>query len=660
MKMKKTTSFIITVVLTIASLVPALFPHTVSAAIAINELTQGACTSDPCSTASISPTAGSVVYIAVAVATNSDGGTNPTDSITISGNGLTWTKVATVFYGSRRRLWVYRGTGTASAGAITMDYWGGSIYNETMWSVDEFTGVDSTTPNDAATTASILSTGTSLAVGDVGTPDTGDVIYGAFAMAVANDNLAPESGFTALTQIQNGANVRALLTEYDATATLDETPGSTWSTTLTTGNGAGGIGFIINGAAATTDQEGFRFRNDDGSETTATWLADQDTNITRDKDLTTRLRFLIDSSGDLPATQYQLEWRKMGDTASDDFDRPDNVSLGSNWTEAYSDQDILSNRLNLRTGGYVKNLAIFSGSATASTDQYVKAVVYSTASGGYPEMVFRYTNSSSAYYAIEFNVDGDTALWRRYPTAAGSSADISAATAITVTTGDVFGITVSGTGDSTVVRIWRNPTGNFPNSATDWGGDSSPDITFTDNPASPVNSGTYAGVGGYQSTVGTISFDNFFTGDVSGGASLSAPWRIATTTIGSDITIVGSANIGASGANTTAELAPPDGKATSDFVAGRIQDDENPTDSVNITTDDYTEFEWSIVATSTTVTGNVFQFRITNDGVPLSLYAKTPQWTIGTAPAPNPGDIISRYLIRWGAIKVNNGRVIIK
>ncbi len=411
-----------------------------------------------------------------------------------------------------------------------------------------------------------------------------------------------------------------------------------------------------------TDQEGFRFRNDDGSETTATWLADQDTNITRDKDLTTRLRFLVDSTGDLSASQYQLEWRKMGDSASDDFDRPNNVSLSSNWTEAYSDQGILSNKLALTTSEYVKNLAIFSGSATASTDQYVKAAVYSTVAGGYPEMVFRYTNSLSSYYAIEFNVDGDTALWRRYATASGVPDNISASTAMTITSGDVFGITVSGTGTNTVVRVWRNPTGNSPNSATDWGGDSSPDLTFIDDPATPVNSGTYAGVGGYMdygAANGSISFDNFFTGDVSGGANLNAPWRIATTTIGSDITIVGSSNIGASGANTTAQFAPPSGKMTSDFIAGRIQDDENPADSVDITIDDYTEFEWSIVATSTTVTGNVFQFRVTSNGLPFNL-SRTPQWTIGTVPTANPGSIISRFLIRWGAIKVNNGRVIIK
>lgn len=58
-----------------------------------------------------------------------------------------------------------------------------------------------------------------------------------------------------------------------------------------------------------------------------------------------------------------------------------------------------------------------------------------------------------------------------------------------------------------------------------------------------------------------------------------------------------SSNITASGENTTVQLTAPSGKSTSDFVAGRIQDDENPADSVNITIDDYTEMEYSIKAT---------------------------------------------------------------
>jgi hypothetical protein len=47
------------------------------------------------------------------------------------------------------------------------------------------------------------------------------------------------------------------------------------------------------GVAIVTEQEGFRFRNDDGSESTATWKQNQDVNATIAVDQNFRLRFLI-------------------------------------------------------------------------------------------------------------------------------------------------------------------------------------------------------------------------------------------------------------------------------------------------------------------------------------------------------------------------------
>ena len=73
----------------------------------------------------------------------------------------------------------------------------------------------------------------------------------------------------------------------------------------------------INGTVAssgTVDQEGFRFRADDGTETTATWLATQDTNVIREKSTNTRLRVLLNSTLDRGAESYRLEYRKVGDS----------------------------------------------------------------------------------------------------------------------------------------------------------------------------------------------------------------------------------------------------------------------------------------------------------------------------------------------------------
>lgn len=103
-------------------------------------------------------------------------------------------------------------------------------------------------------------------------------------------------------------------------------------------------------------------------------------------------------------------------------------------------------------------------------------------------------------------------------------------------------------------------------------------------------------------------------------------------TIGEDapvaFTLSLSSNIGASGEATTAQLAAPGVKTTSDFQAGRIQDDENPADSLNLTADKYTELEWSAVATDDAVVEADYEFRVTASGVALDSYDETPQVTI--------------------------------
>jgi hypothetical protein len=86
---------------------------------------------------------------------------------------------------------------------------------------------------------------------------------------------------------------------------------------------------------------------------------------------------------------------------------------------------------------------------------------------------------------------------------------------------------------------------------------------------------------------------------------------IPVPTSGTDaITLSASSNITASGEATTALLTAPSGKTTSDFVTGRMQDDENPADTIDITTDDYTELEWSLIANAAASDGGTYQFRV--------------------------------------------------
>lgn len=67
----------------------------------------------------------------------------------------------------------------------------------------------------------------------------------------------------------------------------------------------------------TNEQEGYRFRNDDGSETTATWLASQDTNVSKGKEEAIRLRTLIDVTGNPSASQVTLQYKRTDEAATE-------------------------------------------------------------------------------------------------------------------------------------------------------------------------------------------------------------------------------------------------------------------------------------------------------------------------------------------------------
>lgn len=209
------------------------------------ELTQGAdTTNNPATTASITPSSGSVVYVGAALAVI--GGDAPVagDIFACSGCGLTWTLVKRQTLGTRREAVVFRGTGTPSTGTLTLTYTPTSAqtFTEWMWSVDEVAGADSGTPNDAAVSSAIAGN-TALNLVDVGTPGADDHIYSFFVVTGAAASVVIPDG-TALTNLGGGSDCRTVVAFYDADHS-DETPGITWTGT----EDAGGISFIVNAAA---------------------------------------------------------------------------------------------------------------------------------------------------------------------------------------------------------------------------------------------------------------------------------------------------------------------------------------------------------------------------------------------------------------------------
>jgi len=66
-----------------------------------------------------------------------------------------------------------------------------------------------------------------------------------------------------------------------------------------------------------SEQEGFRWRNDDGTEITATWRQAQDVDEDVAKEKNIRLRVLIDSTGNLTTQQATLQYKRDDEAASE-------------------------------------------------------------------------------------------------------------------------------------------------------------------------------------------------------------------------------------------------------------------------------------------------------------------------------------------------------
>jgi hypothetical protein len=69
--------------------------------------------------------------------------------------------------------------------------------------------------------------------------------------------------------------------------------------------------------SAARDQEGFRWREDDGNESGASWLETQDTALSRAAGATTRLRVLVDTDGNTPTGQMKIQYKRDDEADSE-------------------------------------------------------------------------------------------------------------------------------------------------------------------------------------------------------------------------------------------------------------------------------------------------------------------------------------------------------
>lgn len=181
-----------------------------------------------------------------------------------------------------------------------------------------FRGVDTVTPVDATAT-----TATGSGDANPNPPSISTVTNGAVVLAVgfADDDLgvygSVPSGYSdpdGLGTVVNsgGGNGCSLGVAWNTIPSSGPEDPGTFN--FTDSDEWGAISLAIRPDLLITDLEGYRFVDDDGSESTASFLAAQDTNITRAKALNTRLRTLVDTTGSNPPTvAVTLQFRRVGD-----------------------------------------------------------------------------------------------------------------------------------------------------------------------------------------------------------------------------------------------------------------------------------------------------------------------------------------------------------
>lgn len=192
--------------------------------------------------------------------------------------------------------------------------------------------------------------------------------------------------------------------------------------------------------------------------------------------------------------------------------------LGPYWNVLAGSFDILGSRFpqdgvaRVRTGGGVRNVAVFARPCDSS-DLYAKHYFSTLNAAAVGHSILRFTDPTLPYYVLLFDRDANTVTWKRQNLSGTIDDTIGGPTALTVDAGDGFISTIEGTGNSTTIRIWRNPAILDVYSATNVGGDTTPDVTFTDNPANPVDTGTYYGWGGTCTAANDIQGSDMYGGD---------------------------------------------------------------------------------------------------------------------------------------------------
>lgn len=500
----------------------------------------------------------------------------------------------------------------------------------------------------------------STANGDSGAPsvDVGSVVAGEVTLdaVAANTTLSVGAG-QSTTNSYNGNLVGSI----DGAASIDTSSTGTVTMSWTSGSSTWAIVAMALTEAATfsTEQEGYRWGVDDGAESAHGWEAGQDTSITIAANQARLLRVLVNGTGDPSSIAYALRYQKNGSGgyvavpvgSSSTISPPaapsatvTTVAAADPWSvnrPAANNGDLIIfiiawddsvNTTSVTAPAGVNSetaVSIAGPVASASTEMRMQAWYYvATGTWGTGTLSFNPDATESARavaYVIpagEFNAS-DPIGWSN--TAASSGTTESNVTSPT-------GTTESNDGSGRLYIAFGSDADGLTAPGSNW---------------NTINNATASGVGllvGSRDTLASNSESvSALTATIASDSWASLAFVVKPNVVNNEVYISPSSNITAGGEATTARLTAPSGKSTSDFVTGRRWDDENGTDTLDITTDDYTEVEWHVALSSTPVATDYFDFRVYAGGSPLTTYSLTPRWTI-----PGGGSAIGGPMMMLG------------
>jgi hypothetical protein len=198
----------------------------------------------------------------------------------------------------------------ASSGTFTVTVSNATASDLVEVSVSEVANLVAASVVDGSSSAA--GTSTSPAPGPVTTANAPDIVFAVSQNADTSSSATYTTpvGFVSIQRDTSGS-----LDWCGEAAYQVEASAGTYNPTWTTGSFAwSAVQVAYKGVSGSGTQAGYRWRADDGDEAAASWLAAEEADITAPTASNVRLRLLIDSAGDLPASAYQVEYKKSTDS----------------------------------------------------------------------------------------------------------------------------------------------------------------------------------------------------------------------------------------------------------------------------------------------------------------------------------------------------------